>query len=83
MVSQQVDHDPLQRCVVLNPGGFLVVVLHGVLVGRVRCHLGRDFFGDDLADLVGILPIDVAKLIVERLDNVAQLVQLWFGPKSV
>ena len=62
----------------LDPGGLLVVVLHGVLVGRARYHFGRDLLGDDLADLVGILPIDIAELVVERLDNVAQLVQLRF-----
>ncbi len=57
---------------------FLVVVLHGVLVGRVSCHLGRDLLSDYLADLVAILPINITELIVERLDDIAQLVQIRF-----
>lgn len=75
VVGQEVDHDALQRGVVFDPGGLLVVVLHGVLVGRIRGYLGRDLLGDDLADLVAVLPIDIAELVVERLDDVAQLVQ--------
>lgn len=78
VVGQEVDHDALQRGVVLDPGGFLVVVLHGVLVGGIRRYLGRDLLGDNLADLVAVFPIDVAELVVERLDDVAQLVQLRF-----
>ena len=35
MVGQEVDHDALQRGVVLDPGGLFVVVLHGVLVGGI------------------------------------------------
>lgn len=67
MVGQDVDHDPLQRGIVFNPSGLLVIILHGVLVGRIRCHLGRDLLSNDLADLVTVLPIDVIKLVVERL----------------
>ena len=78
MIGQQGVHDPLQRGIMLDAGGLPVVVLHGVLVGRVRRHLARDIFGDDLADLVGVLPVDIAELIVERLDNVAQWFQFRF-----
>gem|GEM_PF-4518892 len=78
VVGQEVDHDPLERGIVLDSGGFLVIVLHGILVGCVRCHLDRDLLGDDLADLVAVLPVDIAELVIECPDDVAQLIQLRF-----
>ena len=39
--------------------------------------------GDHLADAVGILPVDVAELVVECLDDVAQAIQLGFGRRPV
>lgn len=52
------------------------------MVGRVCCYLGRDILGDDLANLVAILPFDVSELIIEGFDYIAELVQfgLWLTP---
>ncbi len=60
----------------LDAGVLPVGVLHGVLVGLVRGDLGRNLFGDDLADLVAVLPVDVAELVVERLQDVGQVIKL-------
>ena len=65
--------------VVLESRRRFAAVLHRILVGPVRFRLGRDLLGDHLADAVPVLPVDVSKAVVERLDVVAQVVQLRFG----
>ena len=66
MIREQVDYNPFQRGIVLDSGVFPVVVLHGILAGRVRRHSDRDFLDDDLADFVAVLPVDIAELFIER-----------------
>src|SRR5262249_45110169 len=53
-----------------------VGVFLGVLVGNVGGHLGRQVFGDHLVHPVGIGPRNVAKLLVEGFEDVAQALQL-------
>jgi hypothetical protein len=79
VVGKQVHHDSLQGLVVFNAGVLLVRIAHGVLVGFVGSHLHRDFLADDLADFVGVFPLDIAELVIERLDDVAQAIQLRLG----
>ncbi|GEM_PF-6227346 len=66
VIGQQINYNPLQRGVVFDPCGLLIVVLHGVLVGRVCRHLERNFLRNYLSDFVSILPRNIAELVVER-----------------
>ena len=75
MVCEQFHNHPLQSIVVFDPGILAVRILHGILVGLIRGHFSRDFLCNDLANLVRVFPINVPKLLVERLDDVAQPIQ--------
>jgi hypothetical protein len=77
-VGQDVVHDPAKGVVVLDPRVLLVGMLLRVLISRVRGDLGRDFFADDPA-LVGVLPFDVAEMVVEGPQDVAEPVQFRLG----
>ncbi len=58
-----------------NAGLALVPLLLCVLVGRVGSDLGRNLLGDQLVDPIGVIPGDVAELVVEGLDDVREFFQ--------
>src|SRR5690606_12606197 len=82
MVVEQLQHHAVERLVVLQPRVLLTRVGLRVLVGLVLRHARRNLFGDDLANLVGVMPLDVAEQVVELLDDVRQPVQLWLAATS-
>lgn len=61
MVGEKLQHHAVERLVVLKPGILLVGVRLRVLVRLVLRHPRRDFLCDDLANLVLVLPLDMAK----------------------
>ena len=75
VVLHHSDDDAPERLVVLDPGVLLVGVLLRVLVGRVRRDLRRNFLGDQFSDAVGVIPGDVAELIVEGLEDVREPIE--------
>ena len=72
VVFQHPNDHISKRPVVLQPRRRLVGVSHGILVSLVGGHLRGDFLRDDLPNPVCVLPVNIAELIVERLDDVAQ-----------
>src|SRR5581483_11477287 len=78
VVGQQIRNDPLKRLIVLDAGVLPVGVLLRVLVGFIGRYLRRYLLSDHLPDFVSVFPVDVAKLLIERLDDVAQAVQFRF-----
>lgn len=76
VVRDEFQHHPIQRLVVFQLRVLFVGVSLRVLVGLVLRHACRNLLGDDLANLVTVLPLDVAKHIVEGLDDVRQLVDI-------
>ena len=66
----------------LDAGVLLIRVLHGVLMGFVSGDFGGDLFGDDLANLVSVLPVNVAKLFIEGAQDVAQAIQFRLGGET-
>ena len=75
MVGEHADHHLLERPVVLQPRRRPITVPHRVLIGLVCRYLAGDLLGNDLADAVRVLPVDVPELVVERLDDVAEPIQ--------
>ena len=67
-------HDLGQRLIVGHAGGVGRVLLR-ILVGRVGSNLGRDVVSDALCDSVGVGE-ERAEVLVERLEDVAQAVEL-------
>src|SRR5665647_788316 len=67
LVSHHRQHDPSEGLVELDPRVDRVVVALGVLVGGVLGDPCRDLFRDAPADAVGVVPLDVAELVVEGL----------------
>ena len=63
----------------LDPGVLSVGALLGVLEGPVGGDLGGDLLCDHLSDAVHILPLDAPELVVEGLEDVAELVHLRLG----
>ena len=61
VVGDQLQHHAIQRLVVFQLGVLLVGVGLRVLVGLVLRHARRNLLGDDLANLVAVLPLDVAE----------------------
>src|SRR5690606_1020841 len=61
-----------------SPSGFIVFdtcilwirILLGILICDVGSDRGGELFGDQATDAVAILPLDVPKLLVERLQYV-------------
>jgi len=76
VVGQQLQHHAVKRLVVLQFGVLLVGVRLRILISLVLRHTRRDILGDDLADLVLVLPLDVAEQIVESLDDRRELVDI-------
>ena len=70
MIREQLDEHPLQSVVVFDAG---------ILVSLIGSHFGGDLFGDDKADFVGILSLDIAELVVEGAQDIAQAVQFRLG----
>src|SRR5450830_824896 len=56
----------------------LVWTRHGILVRRVGGNHDGDLLGDDLADLVLVLPWDGGEQVVETLDDLAEALHLCF-----
>ena len=63
----------------LQLGVLLVGVRLRVLVGLVLRNTCRDLLGDNLADLVLVLPLDVAEEVVEGLDDRGESVDVGFA----
>jgi hypothetical protein len=64
---------------VLDPGVLRVGVPAGILVGAIGSDLGRDFLGDDFADLVFVFPINVAEGFILGIEDVAEAIQPGVG----
>lgn len=80
VVLQQDLHDLAERQVMRHPGG-VGGVLAGVAVGGIGGHLGGDVIANALGDPVGVGE-QRAELLVEGVEDVAEAVQLGFGPAS-
>lgn len=78
MIGQEICHDALERFVVLDARVLAVGMFHGVLIRFIRRHLRGNLFADHCLDLVAVLPIDIAELIIERLDDVAESIEFGF-----
>ena len=75
MVGDDVVHHSFKRTVVFNAGVLDVRIFARVLVSAVGGDLGRDFLSDDLANFILILPLDVAEMLVPRVQDVAKAIQ--------
>ncbi len=82
VIPEYSDHHLGQRLVVLDARVLAVGVLLGILIGRIGRDLRRNVLGDQPVDAVRIGPGDVAKLVVERLEDVAQEVEFGLGSES-
>lgn len=70
VVVEQLQHHAVERLVVLQPGVLLARVGLRVLVGLVLRDARRNVFGDDLANLVGVIPTNpVARIKLINADN--------------
>jgi len=59
-------------------GILLVVVFDGVLICLILSQLIRNFFGDQLANLILVVPFDIAKELIELLEDVGEEIKLRF-----
>ena len=78
MVGQKINHHPLKDFVVFDSSVLFVGVHHRVLIRGVGTHLGGNFFGNHRVDFIGVFPADIAEQVIERPNNVAQLIQFRF-----
>src|SRR4051794_23837968 len=84
VIFHEADDYACERLVVLDPSVLLVGVLLRVLIGFVRRNLLWNLVRNQLANPVGILPGDVAELVIERLEDVRKPIEfgLWSLPSA-
>ena len=70
MVGQHADKHTHQRHVMLDTSVLLVGILLRVLICGIRVYLIRKLLCYQLSNPVLVLPLDVAELVVERLEDV-------------
>jgi len=64
------------------PCVLLVRVFLRVLISNICSHSCRDFLGNQPVYPIAISPSDVAKLIVESFEDIAEPIKLWFWLES-
>src|SRR6266487_4296514 len=77
MVCQKFDDYALKRIVVLDASVLPIRVLHSILICSVSGDLRRYLLSNNLADLVCVLPVDVAEQVIECFEDVGKSIQLW------
>src|SRR3972149_623203 len=78
VVRKKLDHYSLQSLIMFNSGVLFIRVLNCILVSSIRPYFRWNFLAYYLAYLVRVFPVDAAELVIERFNDIAQVIQFRF-----